>query len=354
MHRPIPTCLASLALATAAAAQTTTFVNVGRGNIPVHVPASYTPSSPAPLILALHGYGGSGAQLEAYVNFTALAEPFGFLLVAPDGTGDLIGNRFWNATNACCNFFGSPVNDAAYLLALINEIKAQLTVDNQRVYIVGHSNGGFMSYRMACEHADTIAAVASLAGATFLDPNACTPNAAVHTLQIHGTNDSVINYTGGCIGGTGCYPGAVTTAETWANYNACSLTPDLTAPPIDLDASIPGAETTVARYNRDCAAGGSAELWTIQGGAHSPTLSADFSRLVVEWLYAHPKPENCYADCDPSTGVGVLDIFDFLCFQNSFVAADPYACDCDTSTGPATCDIFDFLCFQNAFVAGCP
>ena len=59
-------------------------------------------------------------------------------------------------------------------------------------------------------------------------------------------------------------------------------------------------------------------------------------------------PEACYADCD---GSGVLDIFDFLCFQNSFVNQDPYACDCDPD--PA-CDIFDFLCFQNAFVAGCP
>ncbi|MCH7793252.1 MAG: hypothetical protein IID31_13350 [Planctomycetes bacterium] len=58
----------------------------------------------------------------------------------------------------------------------------------------------------------------------------------------------------------------------------------------------------------------------------------------------------CYADCDQSTGFGVLDIFDFLCFQNSFVLGDPYACDCDPD--PA-CDIFDFLCFQNAFVAGC-
>jgi hypothetical protein len=63
---------------------------------------------------------------------------------------------------------------------------------------------------------------------------------------------------------------------------------------------------------------------------------------------------NCYADCDHSTGASVLDIFDFLCFQNAFVNADPYACDCDTTTGPLVCDILDFLCFQNAFVAGCP
>jgi FG-GAP-like repeat len=62
----------------------------------------------------------------------------------------------------------------------------------------------------------------------------------------------------------------------------------------------------------------------------------------------------CFADCDQSTGVGTLDIFDFLCFQSSFVAGQTYACDCDTSTGIGVCDIFDFLCFQSAFVGGCP
>lgn len=61
----------------------------------------------------------------------------------------------------------------------------------------------------------------------------------------------------------------------------------------------------------------------------------------------------CYADCDRSTGVGVLDIFDFLCFSNRFALRDPYACECDTSTGTGICDIFDFLCFSNAFAAGC-
>ena len=56
----------------------------------------------------------------------------------------------------------------------------------------------------------------------------------------------------------------------------------------------------------------------------------------------------------PDDGAGVLDLFDFLCFQNSFVNAEPYACDCDTSTGQLVCDLFDFLCFQDAFVGGCP
>lgn len=65
-------------------------------------------------------------------------------------------------------------------------------------------------------------------------------------------------------------------------------------------------------------------------------------------------PASCYADCDTSSGAGVLDIFDFLCFQDSFTQSEPYACDCDTSSGTGVCDIFDFLCFQDAFVNGCP
>jgi hypothetical protein len=76
---------------------------------------------------------------------------------------------------------------------------------------------------------------------------------------------------------------------------------------------------------------------------------------AIYWDDLHLTQEGaCYPDCDTSTGVGVLDIFDFLCFQNLFATNDPYACDCDTSTGPNVCDIFDFLCFQNEFAAGCP
>ena len=67
-----------------------------------------------------------------------------------------------------------------------------------------------------------------------------------------------------------------------------------------------------------------------------------------------PSGNPCYADCDGSTGSGVLDVFDFLCFQSSFVKGEAYACNCDGTSGPGVCDIFDFLCFQSAFVAGCP
>jgi polyhydroxybutyrate depolymerase len=319
-------------------------VNAGRGDIGVHVPAVYDPGEPAPLIVLLHGYTSSGMAIESWFRFAAQAETYGFLLMAPDGTRDILGNRFWNATNACCNIFGSNVDDSTYLRTLIEEVKGALNVDERRVYLAGHSNGGFMSYRMACDHADTIAAIASLAGATFDNPAACAPSEPVDVLQIHGTNDGVIAYGGGTLP-QGSYPGAVETAETWATYNACAVIPDLTSAPIDLVSNLPGAETTIAKYEMDCLAGGSAELWTIEGGVHSPSLTANFAPLVIEWLLDHPKP-GCYADCD---GNGSLDVFDFLCFQDAFVNADPYA-DCD---GNGVLDVFDFLCYQDAFVVGC-
>ena len=81
------------------------------------------------------------------------------------------------------------------------------------------------------------------------------------------------------------------------------------------------------------------------GGTHAGLRDVFLARYEID---------SCYADCDQSTGPGVLDIFDFLCFQNDFVTGNSYACDCDTSTGPLVCDMLDFLCFQSAFVAGCP
>ncbi len=99
------------------------------------------------------------------------------------------------------------------------------------------------------------------------------------------------------------------------------------------------------RFRR--AVGISADGRTIAGWGYNP------DGWEAPWIVRFD-PESCYADCDTTTGPGILDIFDFLCFGNRFASNDPYACDCDTSTGPGVCDIFDFLCFGNAFSAGCP
>ena len=267
-----------------AAAQT---IDAGRGEVPVHVPASYDRDTPAPLILLLHGYTASGAQQDAYFNLSSLVDDYGFILVAPDGTEEASErrSRFWNASSSCCNFFGSDVDDVAYLTRLIDAVKADYAIDDSRIALFGHSNGGFMSYRMAHDRSGIISAIASLAGAD----QGGSPTNPVHVLQIHGTADTVIAYDGGSFRGGERHPSAREDVEAWAAHNGCAAT-GVDTGTLDLDRGLDGLETEVTRYTSGCKAGGSAELWTINGGGHGPAVSDHFSRLVVEWLLAHPKP----------------------------------------------------------------
>ena len=263
--------------------------NMARETPPVHVPAGYDSAVATPLIVLLHGYTLSGEGQDAYMGLSDLVDDYGFLMAAPDGTKENgpDENRFWNASRSCCNFFESEVDDSTYLADLIDSIKGDYNVDDTRVFLVGHSNGGFMSYRMAHDHSDTIAAIVSLAGADQSEGRP-TPDDPVHVLQIHGTADTVINYAGGVFRGGAPHPGARESVEAWAAHNGCAKT-GVDTGTFDLDGGLDGAETVVTRYASGCRPGGSAELWTITDGSHAPDLSEHFSRRVVEWLLAHPK-----------------------------------------------------------------
>lgn len=276
---------AMLAAAARSEAYDTTTIDLGRGPVNVHVPAGYRPETPVALVMLLHGYTSTGGYHEAYLGFLPLVDELSFIYLYPDGTANPAGAHFWNATEVCCDFYGSGVDDSSYLRSLIDEIQRRYTVDPARVFLVGHSNGGFMSYRMACDHADVVTGVASLAGATFDDPARCQPAHPVHVLQIHGTADEAIGYDGGCFLGA-CYPGAAQTAAIWAGYDGCQPLLDATLPPIDLEANLLGAETTIDQYAVGCQAGGSATLWSIVGGRHSPAFQPTFSRLVLQHLFA--------------------------------------------------------------------
>ena len=270
-------------------------IDLGRGELPVTVPANYDAGSPAPLIVLLHGYTSSGAGQDSYMGFSAIADTYGFLLVSPDGDKESGGdeNRFWNASSACCNFFQSEVDDSAYILSIINEVKADFNVDSNRVYLIGHSNGGFMSYRAAYDHSETIAAVASLAGASHVDMRSA-PENPVHVLQIHGTSDGTIAYEGADIGGN-AYPSAKDTVAQWAEYNGCEAKAN-ERELRDLVANLEGHESSVMVFNQGCKAGGSSELWTIADGSHVPAFSDTFAEQVVEWLPAHPKSHSSFSD----------------------------------------------------------
>ena len=105
-------------------------------------------------------------------------------------------------------------------MGIIERMKAEYNIDSNRVYLVGHSNGGFMSYQLAYNNSESIAAIVSLAGASHADKRE-SPESAVHVLQIHGTDDSTIRYEGGDIQGND-YPGAKESVSQWAEYNQCS------------------------------------------------------------------------------------------------------------------------------------
>jgi polyhydroxybutyrate depolymerase len=244
-----------------------------------NIPASYK-GEPTPLLILLHGFGQTGYVQNAYFGLNALSDDKGILLAFPDGTKNANGQRFWAATDACC---GSGVDDVAYINAVIDDMQRQYNVDPKRIFLTGHSNGGFMSHRMACEAASRIAAIASLAGAVWKDATRCQPSEPVSVLEIHGDADADVPYDGDAT-----IPSAPETVATWAAKNGCTGNLGDTGDKQDLDFVIDGDETRASRFS--CTAG-AAELWSMVGVGHLPNVrQPDWGNALWSFLSAHPKP----------------------------------------------------------------
>jgi polyhydroxybutyrate depolymerase len=260
--------------------------------VTVRVPTGYDPGKPAPLVVMLHGYGSANILTETYFPMSTLADEHGFFYVAPNGTFDSTDHRFWNATDACCDMDHTGIDDVGYITGLVADVRAAYNIDPARIYVMGHSNGGFMSHRLACDHAEIFAAIASYAGAVWADSSKCKPSAPVGVLQVHGTADSEVLYDGDlpADGGpaTGDYPSAKQTVATWAQKNGCpgSLTDAGTPMHVDQDGT--GNETGVSRYD-GCPANGAAELWTVQGAPHVFAWTHDGLEAVWSFFEAHAK-----------------------------------------------------------------
>jgi polyhydroxybutyrate depolymerase len=249
------------------------------------VPPQHDGTTPLPIVVLLHGYSASATVQDAYFGTTRLARELGFYLILPDGTMDAGGNRFWNA-GACCDFGGVDVDDVGYLTGLLDDAEARVPVDTTRVYFMGHSNGGFMSYRMACSLADRITAVAALAG-TEASTEPCEPTRPVSVLHIHGTADATISYAGGSVGGAP-YRSADDEITAWQMRNACDASMSTSGGTRDYDAAVAGEETTVTTWST-CAPGTTVELWRMEGSGHIPGIggaTGGASRALLEWLLA--------------------------------------------------------------------
>jgi polyhydroxybutyrate depolymerase len=251
--------------------------------------ADRAPGERRPLLVYLHGLGGSGAESLANPALRALAERGRMVLVAPDGNVDREGRRFWNAGGACCNLDGKAVNDVARLEALIAHWLERPEIDPARVYIIGFSNGGFMAHRLACFMDDRLAAVVSIGGAGRARDEACAPATPIAVAEVHGDADPIVRYQGGRVLNDRAldpHPSAPETFRDWATRLGCVGAPRMTT--ADLDPRLPGAETTIAAY-AGCPLGAT-ELWTVHGGGHQIATPALLAR-VGEWLAVHPKAQ---------------------------------------------------------------
>jgi len=253
------------------------FVFGGDRPVELRVPVAYDHAEPTPLLIVLHGYSAAGVVELVYARLDTLVDGRGVLVAAPDGTIDTSDNRFWNLTD-------QGVDDVAYINGLVDEISGVWNVDPNQVILFGHSNGSFLAYRMACEHADKYAAIVGLAGAMYIDEADCQPSQAVSVLHVHGDADDSILYDGD----TG-YASADDSTAYWANYNGCAATRTLSPDRLDLIGQVDGAETRVEQHD-DCPAGGAVDLWTLEGGSHIPMILQAFPTHVWDWVQAHTKP----------------------------------------------------------------
>ena len=239
------------------------------------LPSDYAPEKPVPLLINMHGYGGESARHSSYTYLQLAAKERGLAYIAPDGTTDSLRNQFWNASIACCNFNDVAIDDVAYLKSLIDEASQKVSIDPKRIYLFGHSNGHFMSYKFACSTGGVVAAIAGLAGAT---DDIC-DGRPVNILHIHGTEDQTIRYEGGELFEKR-YPSVDQTLGQWADINSCKDSSELE---FELMESQMGNETTKRIYSCSKA---ELELWRINNGVHTPTLSRGFADKVLDWLLA--------------------------------------------------------------------
>jgi polyhydroxybutyrate depolymerase len=287
--------LTLLLLRVAALPQTSEhFITVGgvQRRYLLHVPPDRKPGAPAPLIFVLHG-GGSSPENASTVDIPQFSDGKGFLVVYPEGL-----TRGWNDGRDIPG--RAKPDDVAFFAAMIDELVRTTNVDPKRIYATGMSNGGFMSFRLACDLADKLAAIAPVAGSMSEGSFAtCKPERPISVLMINGTDDPLVHWEGGPVArGNGRSEPVPKVAEFWRKIDGCATELQRGDVP-DRD---PNDGSTV-RYER-CAARDGVEVinYIVTGGGHTwpggrsyapkslvGNLNRDFdaSEVIVEFFARH-------------------------------------------------------------------
>lgn len=229
----------------------------------VYLPTGYTPGQHLPVVFNLHGYGSDASQQIFYSKMYITADSNHFIMVAPDGL-----NNSWNSGFTLP--YNSSPDDVGFVSEIIDTLYQLYNIDLTRVYACGMSNGGYQSYRLACDLENRIAAIASVTGTiSSLTALNCALSRKVPVLQIHGTADPLVEYEGS----TGSY-GIEEAIDFWLAKNQCSTVNDTVWLP---DVNTTDSSTVQQIRYRTCGSGTEVWFYKIIGGGHSwPNAPIDF------------------------------------------------------------------------------
>jgi polyhydroxybutyrate depolymerase len=237
----------------------------------VHAPADLPKGHPAPLVLVFHGGEGTGAEMERVGGFDRLADRERFLVVYPDGIGG-----HWNDGRAVDEFLVCRlgIDDAAFVVAVIDAVTRDHRVDSRRIYAAGFSNGGIFCQLLGVRLAGRLAAIASVSG-SLAEPlrGAATSETPLSVLILQGKSDAIVPFEGGSLSsGHGCVLGAPETARLWAVADGCRGKASSTAA-----ASQSPESGRIERTEwSGCRGRAAVELEALEGGGHSwPTTAAE-------------------------------------------------------------------------------
>lgn len=258
----------------------------------VHLPTGYDGNGTAyPLIINMHGLGSSRNDQAFYSYFNSVADTAGIVVVYPQG----LPVEFWGAVQNHWNAgFGTGVDDLGFIDKMLTELLSDYNLDPARVYATGMSNGGYMSYYLACEMSDRIAAIASVTGSMPLNVLAsCNADYTVPVMQIHGTDDGVVPFDGP--------PSINRVVDFWVNQNDCMGAPEIDSIP-DIQ---PLDQCTAVKYTyTDCQDNHEVWYYVITGGGHTwpgafplgvlGNTNQDFKASEHIWWFfrkfTHPNP----------------------------------------------------------------
>jgi polyhydroxybutyrate depolymerase len=250
----------------------------------LHVPHSYSKKVGFPLVIVMHGYTSSAESMERWTHLSDKSDEEGFIVAYPNGLP-----YPWNENNPQAWNCGGPweewtsqTDDVGFINKMIEIISAHYTIDPNRIFITGHSNGSRMAYRLGFELSQKIAAIAPISGQMVYESKKI-PDFPVSVLHMHAINDSTVNYYGKHNPNETVYESVDSILTRWSSYHSCNSIPDT----ILIKESYLVKEWICNDKNTDIV------LYVMQKGAHKwftiENSGIDANEIIWEFFKSHPK-----------------------------------------------------------------